>query len=358
MTLPFKSPPRNLCVLRLSAIGDVCHALAVVRAIQAHWPQTKITWIIGVVEATLLGDISGVEFITFDKKKGWRAIVQLRRTLRGREFDALLNMQVSLRASVVGLCVTSPIRLGYDRARAKDLQWLFNNYHIPVETQQHVLDSLLGFAAALGINDCALHWDIPMPEAARAYAQQMLPGEQPTLVISPCSSARFRNWRNWAAVRYAAVADHAMAQHGMRVVLCGGPTALEQDYGRRITSLMHSAPLNLIGQTQLKQLLAVIARGTVLISPDSGPAHMATAVNTPVIGLYATSNPRRTGPYLSQQWVVNKYPDAVRAEFGKEIDALAWGQRVRRADAMDLIKVDDVTHKLDELMRERKFMKS
>lgn len=355
MTLPFTSPPRNLCVLRLSAIGDVCHTLAVVRAIQAHWPQTKITWIIGVLEATLLGDIPGIEFITFDKKKGWSAIVALRRTLRGREFNALLNMQVSLRASVVGLCVKSPIRLGYDRARAKDLQWLFNNHHIPIEKQQHVLDSLLGFAAALGINDCAFHWDIPLPDAAREFAQQALPGDQPTLVISPCSSARFRNWRNWAAERYAAVADHAMTQHGMRVVLCGGPTALERDYGQRITALMRSAPLNLIGQTNLKQLLAVIARGTVLISPDSGPAHMATAVNTPVIGLYATSNPRRTGPYLSQQWVVNKYPDAVRAEFGKDIEDMAWGQRVRRADTMDLISVDDVTGKLDEMMRERKF---
>jgi heptosyltransferase I len=171
-------------------------------------------------------------------------------------------------------------------------------------------------------------------------------------MISPCSSTRARNWRNWSAQRYAQVLDHAVERHGMRVVLTGGPTTLEREYGAHITRMARHAPHNLIGSTNLKQLLALLQRGTVLISPDSGPAHMATCVGTPVIGLYATSNPLRAGPYLSQRWVVNKYPEALRADCGRSVDEVRWGQRVRSPDAMDLIGVDDVTSKLDELMAE------
>jgi len=74
-------------------------------------------------------------------------------------------------------------------------------------------------------------------------------------------------------------------------------------------------------------------------------------VNTPVIGLYVTSNPLRTGPYFSQQWLVNKYPQAIDAELGKSVEQVAWGKRVRDAEAMNLITVKNVTDKLDELAR-------
>ncbi|MBI3775115.1 MAG: glycosyltransferase family 9 protein [Gammaproteobacteria bacterium] len=353
MPLPFQSPPTTLCILRLSAIGDVCHTLAVVRSIQTHWPQTKITWIIGALEASLLADIPGIEFIIFDKKKGWAAFAALRHTLRGRHFDALLDMQVALRASLASLLITSPLRIGFDRARAKDMQWLFTNHRIAAQPREHALDALFGFAHVLGVREKILRWDIPVPGAAHAFAQQQLPGEQATLIISPCSSARARNWRNWSAQRYAHVVDYAVERHGMRVLLTGGPARLEREYGTQIVQMARHAPHNLIGLTNLKQLLALLQRGTVLISPDSGPAHMATCTGTPVIGLYATSNPLRTGPYLSQRWVVNKYPEALQIEGGKSVAEVSWGRRVRRPDAMDLITVDEVTQKLDELMAAR-----
>jgi heptosyltransferase I len=110
---------------------------------------------------------------------------------------------------------------------------------------------------------------------------------------------------------------------------------------------------DLIGRTTLKQLLALIARASVVVCPDSGPAHMATAVATPVVGLYATSNRHRTGPYLSQHLVVDRYPQAVQREFGKRVEDLRWGERVRNPGAMELIEVADVTAKLDLAFAER-----
>ena len=181
----------------------------------------------------------------------------------------------------------------------------------------------------------------------------MLGDAQPSLIISPCTGQRFRNFRNWRVECYAQVADYARERYGARVVLTGGSTAIEKAYGRDIERLSKSPPTNLIGQTSLKQLLALLARATVVLCPDSGPAHMATAVQTPVVGLYATSNRFRTGPYSSQHLVVDKYPAAVAKEFGRPIEELRWGQRVRDPDAMSFITVADVIEKLDAAFAQR-----
>ena len=313
-----------------------------------------IAWIIGKPEYQLLGDLPGIEFIVVDKARGRHTYGDLRRALRGRRFDVLLQMQVSLRASLLGLQVPARQRLGFDRQRARDFQWLFTRYRIAHRPREHVLDSFFGFAEALGVHERILRWDIPVPQAAHVWADEHLPADRPWLAINPCSSARFRNFRNWPPERYAAVANHAADQHGLNIVLTGGPSALEHEYGKAITAQCRDPVTNLIGRTDLKQLLAVLGRAQVLVSPDSGPAHMANAMGTPVIGLYASSNPDRSGPYCSRQWVVNKYPEACQAAFGKPPEALRWGHRVREPDVMDRIMVRDVTEHLDALLRPTK----
>lgn len=318
------------------------------------WPDTRLTWVIGKVEASLLADIAGVEFIIYDKSRGWAANRDLRAALRGRRFDLLLNMQASLRANFASRAIRSPVRVGFDRARARDFQWLFTNRRIAAQPRQHVLDGLFGFAVAVGIDDRALAWDIPLADADRTYAAKLLPDDRPALLISPCSSQRARNFRNWSVERYAAVADHVAERYGARVVVTGGPTQLEKSYGASIRQQAHCEVTDLTACTTLKQLLALIANATAIVCPDSGPAHMATAVDTPVVGLYASSNPDRTGPYLSQQWVVNKYPEAIETEYGKTVDAVPWGQRVRRPDVMATIPVSAVTDKLDQIFAGQK----
>jgi heptosyltransferase I len=343
-------PPAQACILRLSAIGDTCHALPVVRTLQHAWPQTRLTWVIGKVEASLMSGIEGVELVVLDKSAGAGGFLDVRRRLAGRRFDLLLMMHASMRANLVSLIIRANVRLGFDRARARDYQWLFSNARIPARPQEHVMDGLFGFAEALGIRERKLRWDIPVPDDDRAFAERCIPSGRRALIISPCSSQRFRNYRNWRIENYAALADHAARAHGAIVILTGGSTAIETRYAEGICSLARNGrPLDLVGKTTLKRLLALLDRADLLICPDSGPAHMATAVGTPVIGLYATSNRMRTGPYLSQRWVVDHYPDAVRKEFGVEADRLPWGARVRDPDAMDLIQVEEVTARLDQL---------
>lgn len=357
MSLPLTAPPTSLCLLRLSAIGDVTHVLPVLRTLQQTWPETKITWIIGRLEYQLVGDIAGVEFIVLDKSQGWRAYMQLWRQLRQRRFDVLLHMQVSLRASLASLCIKSPIKLGFDKARARDFQWLFSNQRIAAKARQHVLDGFFEFVKALGINERILRWDIPLPKEDREWADIYV-DDKPLLIINPSSSQRANNWRNWQPERYAAVIAHAIEYYGMQVVLTGGPNANEMQLVDDILQnpvFENNAQLlasihNLVGKTSLKQLAALMKVAVAVIAPDTGPAHIANAVGVPVIGLYATSNPNRTGPYLSQINTVNVYPEAL-VQFEKITeDAAPWGKRVRHSEALDLITVDEVQKKLAQVM--------
>jgi heptosyltransferase I len=283
----------------------------------------------------------------FDKKAGLAGYRELGRRLSGRRYDALLHMQLAIRASLAAAVVPADIKIGFDRARARELQWLFTTHRIEARNREHVLDSLFGFAERLGIRRRAMRWDIPLPPAAVDYARRVIPDGQPTLVISPCSSHALRNW---TAERYAAVADHAVTRHGLRVLICGGRSALEREVGSSIEQLMRQPCVNLVGKDTLLELLATLERATALITPDSGPAHMATTVGTPVVGLYAATNPARSGPYYSRPWCVDRYEAAAQTFMGKPAAHLAWTTKIERPGVMDLITVDDVTGRLDALM--------
>ncbi|SFN04858.1 glycosyltransferase family 9 protein [Dokdonella immobilis] len=335
--------PESLCILRTSAIGDVTHVVPLVHTLQAAWPDTRITWIIGKLEHRVVGDLPGIEFIVFDKaakREGFRAV---REKLGGRRFDALLHMQVALRSNLLSLLVKSPLRIGYDWARSKDLHRLFINCRIPARSGEHVLDAMASFLEPLGLKQEHVRWDIPIPAEAEEFADRHLPRGRRTLLISPTSSHRLRNWR---PERYAAVADHAMYELDWRVVLCGGPSEFEREFADEILSHMRSPCIDLTGKDTLKQLLALLRRADLVLAPDSGPMHMANAVGTAVLGLHAASNPHRSGPYSDRRWCVDRYDAAARKYRRKPADKLAWGSKLEYRGVMDLIEVDDVLERL------------
>jgi heptosyltransferase I len=121
--------------------------------------------------------------------------------------------------------------------------------------------------------------------------------------------------------------------------------------GASIARLVRVPVVNQIGADTLPQLLALLARASVLLCPDSGPAHMATMVGTPVIGLYAATRVQRTGPYLSRQWCVDRYEAAARRYRGCSAEQLPWHEKIEQPGVMDLIEVADVQQRLDALMQ-------
>lgn len=335
--------PKNICILRLSALGDVTHAVPVVRAIQEAWPDTRITWVCGKLECKLLSGLEGVRFIAFDKKADWRGYRDLRRQLRGERFDVLLQMQVSARTNLAGACIRADVKLGWDKARSRDLHQLFIGHRIPAVKQQHQVQGHLSFARTLGLDADEPVWNLPVTAESEDFADKHLPGAQRTLLISPCSSHPFRNW---SVQRNAQVADYAIEQLAMRVALIGGPSQAEREIGAGIEEAMANKAINLIGKDTLQDLLALLRRADVVLSPDSGPAHIANALGTPVIGLHACTWSIRSGPYNFLHLCVDKFPEAAEKFRHKKPDNLRWGTRIEEPGVMDLVQTDEVIDRL------------
>jgi heptosyltransferase I len=267
----------------------------------------------------------------------------LRTALRGRHFDILLHMQVSARANLLSRLVKAPVRLGWDRGRSRDFHHWFSNCQVASRPFQHQVQGFLEFPRALGIAVDTPRWDLPVAMEARDWVEQQIPGDQATLLISPCSSHVLRNWR---PEYYAEVGDHA-ASRGMRVVLTGGPSALERETGQAIEAAMKSRCLNLVGKDTLEQSKALLQRADLLLTPDAGPAHIASALGTAVLGLYAATWSRRSGPYNSLELCVDRYEEAARKFRGKAAADLRWGHRIEKPGVMDLVQPADVIERLE-----------
>jgi len=322
----------------LSALGDVTHVVPLVRTLQAARPGASIHWVIDKVGLKLLDGLPGVTFHAYDKKTGVAGMRALRRELPPGRFDALLQMQVALRANVLSAFIPARRRIGYDRSRSKDLHGLFINERIPDRPGIHVLDAIGSFCEPLGLRQDTVEWDLAIPPDAHAWARAQWEDDgRPVLMISPCSS---HVRRNWYADRYAAVANHASAR-GWRVVLCGGRSTLERHTTDAIQAQLVQPALDLVGKDTLKQLPALLARAALVMTPDSGPMHIANAMGTKVLGLHAASNPHRSGPYSDRRYCVDRYDEAARKYLGKPADALAWGTKIEFDEVMELVTVDD-----------------
>ncbi len=349
MSLSVLPAPASICIFRLSAIGDVTHVIPMIHAIRSALPSARITWVIGKFEHRLVSDFPSVEFIPIDKKQGMGAFVELRKQLKDRQFDALLLCQMSLRASLISSAIKARTRIGFDWARSKEFHSWFINKRIAAKSGQHVLDALGSFLEPLGISPRVPKWDIPIGAEDQLFATHWIPDRQLTLVISPCSSHILRNWD---AERYAKVADYAISKHKMRVILVGGPSKLEREVGDEIKKFMTQSAIDLIGKDTLKKLLALLKRANVLISPDSGPMHMANAVGTPVIGLHAATDAKRSGPYNFQRYCINKFAEAAQKFENKAVEQIAWGRRIEYPGVMDLIEVEEACAMLDLVLAE------
>ncbi|MBH1656145.1 glycosyltransferase family 9 protein [Stenotrophomonas maltophilia] len=332
------SASSSLCLLRLSALGDVTHVVPLVRTLQAARPDTPIHWIIDKAGHKLLDGLPGVTFHAYDKKSGMAGVKELRRQLPPGRFEALLQMQVAFRANLLSAFIPAERRIGYDRSRSKDLHGLFINERIPDRPGIHVLDAIGSFCEPLGLRQTEVSWDLAVPQSAYEWAAaQWQDDGRPVLMISPCSS---HVRRNWYADRYAAVTNHA-AQRGWQVVLCGGRSELERSMADAIQAQLHTPALDLVGKDTLKQLPALLARANLVMTPDSGPMHIANAMGAKVLGLHAASNPNRSGPYSDRRYCVDRYDDAARKYLAKQASDLKWGTKIEFDDVMELITVED-----------------
>lgn len=341
---------REIAVVRLSALGDVTLMLPVIESLKRAAPQTHITWIIGAAAYPLVEGLPGVEFVVLDKRRGISAYFDLHRRFRDKRFDMLLAMQASWRANFIYPLISAPIKIGFDRARARDGQWLFVDRRIAF-ARQHLLDSFFAFIEYAGVRDKVLTWNLPIRECDRQWVRNAIPlNGKPVFVVHVGASKAERDWPVERFTEVIRAAEHRWRVH---VVLTGGSSRREQEAGRRISAATTSDVIDLVGRTTAKQFAAVLAQADCLLAPDTGAVHIAVAVGTPVVGLYAVAPPQLSGPYIFTELVVNRFPEAVREILGRDPQAVPWTLRVHRGDPMRLIEVDDVLAKLAQVFDRR-----
>ncbi len=337
--------PQSICIVRLSALGDVLMCVPLVRALQQHFPAATLTWVISNPAYSLVQSMQGVEFIVVDKPNHPLDYWRFWQRLRQRRFDVLLAAHASLRANALYACIRATRKIGYDRLRAKDGHAWFI-YEAITPGRDHTLEGFLKFARALGISEPNVRWDLVISASDEQWARTRLPANQRILVINPAAS---KPERSWLVERYIALIRWAVEQPNCCVVLTGGPGAADKRFGDLIQAAVPSV-LNLIGQTKPNQLLALIALANCVVCPDTGPAHMAAAMGTPVIALHAVTNPDISSPYPFRQLAVNAYPQAVAQVLGQSVEECAWGTHVHGLAAMQLIGVEEVIARVQQVL--------
>ncbi|STY28123.1 glycosyltransferase [Legionella wadsworthii] len=335
---------KSICIVRLSALGDVLMAVPLIRTLQANLPKAKLTWIISKPAFDMVDGMDGVEFILINKPNNILDYLRFRKQMKGRAFDVLLAPQASLRTNLLYPLIKAKRKIGYDEHRANDAHGLFVNERI-TPGLEHTLDGFLKFAQALGIKERVIRWDLPLSDMDYEWAEQQLPDKGPILVVNPAAS---KPERSWPVERYIEVLQKAREKWGIQVVITGGPIDFDKHLAEQITQTIPA--INLVGKTKPKQLLALISKATVVLCPDTGPSHMSTAVNTPVIALHAVTNPLISGPYLFQHLVVNRYPEAAEKILGCKRIEDVWGQHVHGDEPMRMISVDEVMEKLGMIL--------
>ena len=289
-------PLRRVCVVMMSAVGDAVHVLPVLTALKRAAPDAHVTWVLQPGPATLVRGHPAVDdIVTFDRAAGLDAYRDVRRALRDRgPFDVSLNLQVYFKAGVITGFTPARVKLGFDRARARDFNWLFTNAKVPPHPVQHVQDQYFEFLAALGVPHEPVEWGLGPWPAERAWQRDFFARlDRPAAAIVVATS---KPEKDWPADRWAAVCDALAADYGLQPVLVGGRSPRELAAEAEIMRLARRAPVSALG-SGLRNLVGILDGSALVLSPDTGPLHVSVALGRPVVSLIAYSNPRRVGPY-------------------------------------------------------------
>jgi len=325
----------NILIIKPGAIGDLLHLTPVIRMLSRRFSNAKITLLVGSpLTAALFAHHPGVyETIVFDKTgthSTFRALVSLRRRLKESHYDLILNFQRSnLKLWFLALAALTCRVLIYHKTRTRKVHAVINH----LET-----------VYPLGIQPDDMHLDLFLSPADEEYATKVIEAHSgPLIAMNPGASNRIKCW---SPQRFAELADRLSADLGAGVVIVGAQN--ERDLGDAICAGMQTAPVNLLGKTDLLQLGAILKRCDVLVSGDTGPLHMATAVGTPAVALFGAIDPGRTGP-------VGEGHRVIRHEELGCVPCNAKRCRNRRyLECMEMISVDEVFWAVAQILEERK----
>ena len=317
---------RKILLIKLSAVGDVVHTIPVVNALRRRYPSAQIDWLVTTAIAELLRHnpaISNViEFARDDWSKPWTLTpfvnsARLASKLRAEAYDLVLDLHGQLRTGVLVFASGAPVRIGFDRPRAsiwdasartfpaearkhawqgaREGSWLAYTHHIPVPTlDAHAVERYLRVSVMLGLERGPPDFSFPIPQAANTRVDVLLRERGlagvPLLAMAP---GTIWETKRWGTGKFAEVARHFLRK-GFAVALMG--SRRERTVCEEVARLAPGA-VDIAGETTLTELAALIRRSTISVTNDSGPMHLAVALDRPVVSIFGPTDPIWIGPY-------------------------------------------------------------
>ena len=330
----------RVCIMMMSAIGDTVHVLPVLHSLKQANPAMHVTWILQPGPAALVrGHHLVDEIILFDRSQGLRGFLDIRNQLQARSFDLVLSLQVYLKANIIMSFIKAPVKLGFDRDRARDLNWLFTTHQVPPHEMQHVQDQYLEFCEWLGAPISPVTWELgPWNQEERDWQRSFYAKlDRPAAAIVIATS---KLQKNWLPERWAEVCDALYADFGLQPVLVGGRSPIELEFERVILERAKHKPLSALGNGGLRGLVGILDGAALVLSPDTGPLHITVALDRPVVSLIGYSNPKRVGPY-------RKFGDLMIDAYGDPGEEYPITME-NRQDRMHRITVQDVLEKVQK----------
>jgi lipopolysaccharide heptosyltransferase I len=320
----------RIAIVKLSALGDVIHALPVAHALRRRFPDARLTWIVEARESLLLKDhpdLDGV--IPVDTRKWrrrlfspgeigtelWRSI----RRFRNERFDVAIDLQGLIKSGILTALTGARFRIGFDRGRCREPlnAWFTNVRVVPPPSRIHVVDQYLALLEPLGVRDREPVFHLPSSSEAEQRIEAFFAdhGIKPRDRLVALNPGAGRPEKRWPLSHFRALAERLSVGAGVRIILLWGPDeeALVREIAEGLTVRPFLGP-----PTSLIELAVLLRRCALIVGSDTGPLHLGAALGRPTLGLYGPTSGRRNGPYGPRGRAIQS-PDGTMAAIQPEV---------------------------------------
>jgi len=308
----------EILIVKLSAIGDVVHTLPALNVLNHGFPESKITWLVEEKAYDIIKDHPYLKKVIVSKRKRWlknlkkpslwyftlKEVISFVRELRSQEYDLIIDFQGLLKSGLLIFLSRGKRKAGYDKTR--ELSHLFLNEKVPAYPKdKHAVERNTNLVKYLGAGvDGRTGFKIFISEENKRniellFSANELKTSRPLIVIN--SQATWPT-KLWQPLKVAKLSDRLKENYGAQIIFTGG----EGDYfpNKDILSLMKYTAVNCSGKTSLKELAYLLSLSDLMITMDSGPMHIASAMGTPTVAIFGPTAPWRTGPYCNNAIVI------------------------------------------------------
>lgn len=306
---PQASEPQRILIIRPSALGDVCRSVPVLAALRARWPHARIDWLVQDAFADAVAAHPALsEIVPFPRRElsplarpdKLLAAVKWGNRLRHRRYDLVIDCQGLMRSGLMTLATMATIRLG--AADARELAPLAYTRRVPATHNMHAVDRMLALAQA-AVDTFGATESIAAPDMrlyttaeARAKAERSLTiaGGAPIIVLAPTS-----RWpaKQWPDDRFSRLALALLNETDATLAIVGGPGEQAQCERTRALSYHNPRVIDLVGQTGIGELMAIVQRSALVVANDSAVLHMAVGFDRPLVALFGPTLTSLVGPY-------------------------------------------------------------